>query len=75
MQNESRKRSLAKMLSWRVIATVITMTLVFLFTGELSLAAGVGIFEVILKVAFYYGHERAWNMVRWGRKTRPLRNS
>jgi len=64
---ESRKRSLAKMISWRVIATATTVTLVFLFTGEIAVAAGVGVFDVILKLAFYYGHERAWNTVRWGK--------
>lgn len=64
----SRKRSFAKMISWRIIATVITMTLVFIFTGEFVLAAGIGIFDAILKLVFYYGHERAWNKTLWGRE-------
>ena len=64
---EKRTRSLAKALSWRVIATGTTMTLVVLATGELKLAAGIGVAEASLKLAFYYMHERAWNMVNTGR--------
>jgi len=28
---------------------------------------GVGLVEVILKMIFYYLHERAWNKVSWGK--------
>ena len=65
---DTRTRSFAKMISWRIIATATTMALVFIFTGELVLALGIGVFDVVLKLIFYYGHERAWNKVLWGRK-------
>lgn len=65
---ESNQRSVAKVFSWRVIATITTMILVFLFTGELKLTLGVGALDVILKLFFYYLHERTWNTVKWGRK-------
>jgi len=60
-------RSISKGISWRVIATITTMSLVFVFTGDVSLSLGIGVFDVILKLIFYYIHERAWNMVTWGR--------
>ena len=60
-------RSLTKGISWRFIATLTTMTLVFLFTGDLSLSLGIGVFDVLLKLLFYYLHERAWNNITWGR--------
>jgi len=65
--NERRRRSLIKALTWRAIATATTMALVFLFTGELTLTLGVGALDIILKLIFYYGHERAWNRILWGR--------
>ena len=66
------KRSFAKAISWRAIATSTTMALVFLFTGELSLAAGVGILDVISKLILYYGHERLWNLIKWGKSKKAI---
>jgi len=60
-------RSIAKGFSWRFIATLTTITLVFLFTGDLSLSLGIGVFDVLLKLLFYYFHERAWNGITWGK--------
>ena len=57
---QSRRVSLAKAVSWRVVASVSTFALVLLFTGKLELAATVGAVEVVLKIALYYGHERGW---------------
>lgn len=65
---DNNKRSVAKSVTWRVLATLTTMALVFAFTGELALAASIGFFEVIAKMIIYYAHERAWNMVAWGRE-------
>ena len=63
--NEHRKRSLVKAVTWRAIATLTTMTLVFLFTGEVALTLGIGALDIIFKLIFYYGHERTWNLVKW----------
>jgi len=56
----SRKKSVWKAISWRVIATVTTMVLVFISTGEWALMLSVGFFDVLLKLGLYYIHERAW---------------
>ncbi len=55
-----------KGLTWRITASVTTMLIVFLMTGNLALVAGVGLADVTLKVLFYYMHERLWGRVRWG---------
>jgi len=62
-------RSFAKSISWRAIATLTTMILVYVFTGKLALAAGIGIFEVVIKLMVYYAHERAWENINWGKYT------
>ena len=64
---ESKKRAFAKMISWRVIATFTTMTLVYIFTGKLMIAAGVGAVEVVAKMILYFFHERAWDKISRGR--------
>ena len=59
--NEVRKILVLKTLSWRVIATCTTMFLAYAVTGQLEFVASIGIGDVILKIIFYYMHEKAWN--------------
>jgi len=46
---EKRVRSLAKAISWRIVATSTAILLVFLFTGNLIISVGVGSLELLLK--------------------------
>lgn len=69
---EYHKRSVAKAISWRVVATVTTMAVVFAFTRRVTLAVQVGAVEVIAKLLFYYCHERVWNWIGWGKLQHPL---
>jgi len=68
MYHETRSRSIVKTVSWRVCATLITVTLVFAFTGKLDIAFAVGGVEVFTKLLFYFFHERAWNKLKYGKK-------
>ena len=65
--HEDFKRSWLKAISWRVIATSTGMLLVYFFTGQWEHMAGFGIGDVVLKLLFYFLHERAWNMTEYGR--------
>lgn len=65
--SENHTRSVAKAMSWRVFATLTTMTVVFLFTGQLLLSLGVGATEVLSKLVLYYAHERIWDKIQWGK--------
>jgi uncharacterized membrane protein len=53
-------RSLVKALSWRVIATGVTVLLVHRVTGRWDLASAVGGAEVVLKTLLYVLHEHFW---------------
>ena len=68
MYKETNKRSIVKGISWRIIATTTTIIIVYLFFGRLDLAIATGMIETVLKVALYWGHERVWFKVRWGKK-------
>ena len=61
-------RSVAKAISFRIIASLITVILVLIFTGNLALAGAIGILDLILKLMIYYLHERVWDKIVWGRK-------
>lgn len=65
---EKSVRSLAKTISWRIVATSTTILLVFLFTGNLVISASVGSLELISKIVIYYIHERVWNLSNFGRE-------
>ncbi|MFN3692616.1 MAG: DUF2061 domain-containing protein [Candidatus Paceibacteria bacterium] len=64
--HETKRRSLLKGLTWRITASITTMLIVLIMTGNLTLVAGVGLADVTLKVLFYYVHERLWGRVHWG---------
>lgn len=68
MYKETNKRSIAKGVSWRVIATTTTVVIVYLFFGRLDLAIATGMIESVLKIGLFWGHERIWHKVRWGKK-------
>ncbi len=60
-------RSLAKAISWRVTGSLDTLLLSWLFTGDMAVAAAIGLTEVLTKTVLYYLHERTWNRLPLGR--------
>lgn len=57
---ETRRRSIYKALSWRLIATVVTTSLAYLWSEDLTVAASIGAADSLIKLFAYYLHERAW---------------
>lgn len=55
---ETHKRSWAKAIAWRLIATAIAAMFV-----DIGLAIAMNIIQTIA----YYAHERAWLRIKWGR--------
>ena len=66
-QSTSRMRSGLKALTWRLVATITTVSIVYILTGQLELTAVVGFYDVVLKLIFYFLHERVWNRIQYGR--------
>ena len=64
----NHKRSMVKAISFRILATLTTMILVFLFTQDLTIILGIGLLDIISKIFLFYAHERVWNSVSWGKK-------
>lgn len=63
---ETKTRSILKSLSWRAMATICTILLVLVLTGEIHLAISAGLIEVVLKLILFYAHERIWLKVPFG---------
>ncbi len=69
---ETNTRSIAKALSWRFIATTITVSIAYLFTGEVTVALEIGGLDMVLKIVAYFLHERIWGTIRMGKILHPL---
>jgi uncharacterized membrane protein len=63
----SKKRSLAKSLTWRLIAVISTFLIGYFMTGSLTFAASLTIVSNVINFVLYYLHERVWLKVDWGR--------
>jgi uncharacterized membrane protein len=56
----SKKRHIAKTISYRVISTLVGFTIMLIATGSIKFGAAFGIAELLYKPIQYYIHERIW---------------
>ncbi|WP_370086808.1 DUF2061 domain-containing protein [Ekhidna sp.] len=67
---KSTVRHLLKTITWRVIASLTTFGIAFFIFREdpnaMEKATGIALVESVLKMLFYYLHERAWYMSKFG---------
>jgi uncharacterized membrane protein len=66
---EKHARTIFKTLSWRILASSTTLLLVYFFTSDVVISAGVCVIEMVVKTLIYYIHERVWDKTNYGRKT------
>jgi uncharacterized membrane protein len=65
---ETHKRTIARMISYRIGAVMLTIPLTYWATGNWEIAlSGSAILHVLLTVG-YYLHERIWLNIKWGLK-------
>jgi uncharacterized membrane protein len=63
----SKKRSLAKSLTWRVIAVVSTLLIGYAMTGSWAFALSLTVVSNLINFVLYYVHERVWLGIKWGK--------
>ncbi|HQU07532.1 MAG: hypothetical protein B7X04_00145 [Parcubacteria group bacterium 21-54-25] len=63
---ETRKRSIAKSISWRIVATILTLTTIWYVTRVVAASIEITSLTAVLSTVVYYFHERAWNRSSWG---------
>jgi len=57
----SKKRSLLKTISWRIVASTDTFILTWFITGSYHFGLTVSALEIVTKMILYYFHERIWS--------------
>ena len=60
MRDQTRKRHIAKSITWRIVGTVDTILISWLISGNPLMGLKIGFTEVITKMFLYYLHERIW---------------
>ncbi|HLD04911.1 MAG TPA: DUF2061 domain-containing protein [Candidatus Nanoarchaeia archaeon] len=70
---ESHRRTLAKSVTFRALATIATVGTVFYFTGNAGIAGTVGGIDALSKFGLYYFHERAWDRCHWGMEPKSIK--
>ncbi|WP_394730167.1 DUF2061 domain-containing protein [Altererythrobacter sp. GH1-8] len=68
---EAHSRSFAKAVSWRILGSLDTFLLSWLFTSSVKAAGAIAVTEVLTKMVLYYFHERAWANIAWGMAKEP----
>jgi len=64
---ETRKRTIARMFSYRITAWLFTILWTYMFTVNIGEATGFATLLHILLSIDYYIHERIWLKVKWGK--------
>jgi uncharacterized membrane protein len=63
---ETRKRTLVRMISYRITAWLFTILWTYIFIGNFGQSAGFATALHALLSIDYYIHERIWLKVKWG---------
>ncbi len=63
---ESHRRSVAKTISYRVLASLVTTLIAWGMTGRMSTGFKIGMIDGVMKLIGYFLHERAWARIKYG---------
>lgn len=54
------KRHIAKTVTYRIVGTLTTFIISYIFTGNIAVSSVIGAVELTIKPITYFLHERAW---------------
>ncbi len=56
--------SLCKAISWRLVASSTSWTIVYLMTKDYTFSTAFSVTDFVLKIILFYGHERCWEFLK-----------
>jgi len=62
---ETRKRSVVKSITWRIICVIVSIATAYLITAKLDISVAIGTVYNLITMILYYFHERIWNKIAW----------
>jgi len=63
-----KSRSLAKSLTWRVVALITTFITLYALSKDINMATIATLITNAVNFIAYYYHERIWNAIGWGKE-------
>jgi uncharacterized membrane protein len=66
MRVSSRRRSLIKAITYRILIMCLDFMAIYFFTGAVHIAIGFMIVSNVYTSACYILHERFWANIQWG---------
>ncbi|MCL5018205.1 MAG: DUF2061 domain-containing protein [Candidatus Pacearchaeota archaeon] len=60
-------RSFVKGVSWEIIAFLLTVGAVYAIYGNIVLSIQFSFVLTIIKIGFFFAHERVWKKIKWGK--------
>jgi len=54
------KRHIAKTVTYRILGTLTTVVISYIFTKNIMISSTIGFIELVLKPLIYFMHERMW---------------
>ncbi len=73
MFHERHSRTIAKSITWRIIAFTSSIIILYLLTHNWETSLYHAIIIHIVKTILYYIHERFWNKSNFGQELKPLK--
>jgi adenylylsulfate kinase len=64
---DSKKRSIAKAITWRLIAITILAIVAYLTTGNIKTTSLITLCYHSIQIFMFFIHERMWNFIKWGK--------
>ena len=66
MRTASRRRSLVKAITYRILIMCLDFLTIYLFTGAIHVALGFMLASNLYSSISYWMHERLWARIQWG---------
>jgi uncharacterized membrane protein len=64
---DGHPRTISKSITWRALITINNFMIPFITTGSWQAALAFLTIATFLNIIVYYTHERAWNLIKWGK--------
>ena len=64
---DGHPRTISKSITWRALITINNFMIPFITTGSWQIALAFLTIATFLNIIVYYTHERAWNLIKWGK--------
>jgi uncharacterized membrane protein len=67
---ESKSRSFMKSITWRILGVIILGAITWFFTQSWRITTAVTALFHLIQVMLYYFHERIWDRIDWGLRSK-----